>query len=60
MDLLPCPGCGRKGDALKRLQGDATGHGHFVECICGWAGPMKLSPDEAADWWNRRVAPGGK
>lgn len=52
-ELLPCPGCGTMNHSLK--EDELTGFGHFRECDCGWAGPIRLSGGEANEAWNCRA-----
>ncbi len=52
-ELKACPGCGSMD--IKKLTGDLTGQAKFLECQCGWAGPIRTTHEEAIEAWNRRA-----
>jgi Lar family restriction alleviation protein len=49
-ELKTCPGCGRETVDLAWL-----GTSCWMECKCGWDGPVRKSRKAAIAAWNRRA-----
>jgi Lar family restriction alleviation protein len=59
MELKPCPFCGRKGCPPSLTKADVDWF--CISCNeCYTEGPMKDTPEEAAEAWNRRASVEGR
>lgn len=60
VELKPCPvNCSTVGQVVPYVMGDLkAGHSllHYVQCGCGWRGPMGRDPNEAITAWNTRAS----